>query len=115
MSRYKKISALKTIGIRLKRQRESQKLQIEDVVEMTGFTYKKIADVESGEETSLSYFIEICLALKIHPKEILDFNLGSKTRYQLSSNRKEKPRLTARLVNILKTAFLTPLVILEKS
>ena len=42
MSRYKKISALKTIGIRLKRQRESQKLQIEDVVEMTGFTYKKI-------------------------------------------------------------------------
>ncbi|MBC70824.1 MAG: hypothetical protein CMH47_00785 [Muricauda sp.] len=105
MSRYKKISALKTIGIRLKRQRESQKLQIEDVVEMTGFTYKKIADVESGEETSLSYFIEICLALKIHPKEILDFNLGSKTRYQLSSNRKEKPRLTARLSEYIENGF----------
>ncbi|MFT0714657.1 helix-turn-helix domain-containing protein [Flagellimonas lutimaris] len=105
MPRYKKISALKSIGKRLKKQRESQKLQIEDVVEMTGFTYKKISDVEAGEETSLSYFIEICLAIKIHPKEILDFNFGSKPRFELSSTRKEKPRLTPRLNEYIKIGF----------
>lgn len=105
MPRYKKISALKSIGKRLKKQRESQKLQIEDVVEMTGFTYKKISDVEAGEETSLSYFIEICLAIKIHPKEILDFNLGTKPRFELSSTRKEKPRLTPRLNEYIKIGF----------
>jgi len=105
MSRYKKTSALKAIGKRLKKQREKEKLQIEDVVEMTGFTYKKISDVESGEETSLSYFIEICLAINIQPKDILDFNVGFKPRFILSSTRKEKPRLTSRLIESINQGF----------
>ena len=105
MSRYKKTSALKTIGKRLKKQRDKEKLQIEDVVEMTGFTYKKISDVESGEETSLSYFIEICLAINIQPKDVLDFNVGSKSRFSLSSSRKEKTRLTSRLIEYINQGF----------
>ena len=105
MNRYKKVDALREIGKRLKKKREEEKLQIEDVVEMTGFTYKKIVDIEAGEETSLSYFLEICLAIKVHPKEVLNFKIDSKPRFMLSPSRKEKSRITYRLNEYLKNGY----------
>jgi DNA-binding Xre family transcriptional regulator len=97
MAKFKNEQLLKDIGKRVKAQRIKSELEIEDVSEMTGFTYNTIRSLEDGNELTLSYFVEICKAIKIHPKDILDLKIDTQTRHELSASRKEKSRLTARL------------------
>jgi transcriptional regulator with XRE-family HTH domain len=97
MPKYKNEQLLKEIGERVKDQRIKSELEIEDISEMTGFTSNTIRNLEDGNELTLSYFVEICKAIKIHPKEILDLKIDTQTRFKLSPSRKEKPRLTARV------------------
>jgi DNA-binding Xre family transcriptional regulator len=97
MPKYKNEQLLKEIGERVKDQRIKSELEIEDISEMTGFTSNTIRNLEDGNELTLSYFVEICKAIKIHPKDILDFKIDPQTRFKLSPSRKEKPRLTARI------------------
>jgi transcriptional regulator with XRE-family HTH domain len=97
MPKYKNEQLLKEIGERVKDQRIKSELEIEDISEMTGFTSNTIRNLEDGNELTLSYFVEICKAIKIHPKEILDLKIDTQTRFKLSPSRKEKPRLTARI------------------
>lgn len=97
MVKYKNEKLLKEIGQRVKNQRIQNEFEIEDISEMTGFSYNTIRSLENGKELTLSYFVEICKAINTHPKDILDFKLDLKTRFKLSPSRKEKSRLTARI------------------
>lgn len=97
MARYKNATTLKALGKKIKAQRIKAKMKIEDLAEMTGFTYNTISNIENGSETYLSYFIEVCFALGRHPKEIMDIDLDVKSRFQLSASRLEKSRLTDRI------------------
>lgn len=105
MARYKNSKILKLIGERIHNHRVKKELEIEDIAEMTGFSYNTISNIESGCETYLSYFIEVCLAIGIHPMEMLDLNIIIKPRYELSPSRKEKSRLTSRIRILIKTGY----------
>ncbi len=109
MARYKNDKLLKLIGERIRNQRISEELEIEDVAEMTGFTYNTIVNIENGSETYLSYLVEVCLAIGVHPKDIFDIKVKIRSRYELSPSRKEKSRLTSRIrVLISGGYFKTP-------
>lgn len=97
MANYRDRLLLKELGKRLKVQRLKKKLAIKDVSEKTGFTVDTIKNVESGKETTISYFTEICKALSIHPKDIFDFPINLKSRNEVSPARIEKTRLTNRI------------------
>lgn len=103
--RYKKEKVLKALGEKVQSERKEQDLEIEDIVEMTGFNYNTIRKLEAGSESTLSYFIEICLALKMHPKYMLDIPIEITSRYPLSPTRKEKTRLTLRISRYIENNF----------
>lgn len=105
MERFKHPEILAKIGKRIENQRTRKELEVEDVVEMTGFTANTIRQIEAGKETSLSYFVEICKALEVHPKDIFNFPINSKTRFKLSASRQEKSRLTFRIRKLIKNNF----------
>tara|TARA_R110002049_G_scaffold93815_4_gene231577 strand:+ start:801 stop:1289 length:489 start_codon:yes stop_codon:yes gene_type:complete len=107
MAKYKNEPLLKEIGKRIKAQRIKSELEIEDIAEMTGFSYNAIRSLEDGNELTLSYFVEICKAIKSHPKDILDFKIDTKTRFKLSPSRKEKSRLTSRIKLYLDDNYFT--------
>jgi transcriptional regulator with XRE-family HTH domain len=105
MVRYKNEIALKNIGKRLKAERLKAELEIEDLAAMTGFSYNTISNIENGLETYLSYFLEVCFALGIHPKEILDIGLDIKPRFSLPASRREKSRLTNRINALIEAGY----------
>lgn len=105
MARYTNENILKALGKKIKACRIQAELEIEDLAAMTGFTYNTISNIESGSETYLSYFIEICLAIGIHPKEILDIEIEIKSRNPLPSDRQEKSRLTKRIKACLDSGY----------
>ncbi|UNY98351.1 helix-turn-helix domain-containing protein [Zhouia spongiae] len=103
--RYKNEKILSIIGKRIRDQRKIKELEIEDVAEMTGFTYNTISNIENGSETYFSYFVEVCLAIDIHPKEMLDFDIQVKPRRKLSPQRREKSRLTYRIKGYIENGY----------
>ncbi|CAA9196012.1 hypothetical protein FLA105534_00905 [Flavobacterium bizetiae] len=105
MARYKNEIALKKIGEKLKNERLKAALEIEDLAAMTGFTYNTILNIETGLETYLSYFIDVCFSLGIHPKEIMDVTLDVKPRFSLPASRLEKSRLTNRINALIKSDY----------
>ena len=105
MARYKNDKILKIIGKRIYNHRIIEELEIEDVAEMTGFSYNTISNIENGSETYLSYFIEVCLAIGIHPKDMLDVKIKIQPRYELSASRKEKSRLTSRIKILISLGY----------
>jgi transcriptional regulator with XRE-family HTH domain len=97
---------LATIGKRIEEQRISQDLQPEDVAEMTGLTASTIRNIEKGNETYLSIFFAVCLAIEMHPKDMVDVKISLKPLFELSEPRKEKSRLTPRIDHLIETDFL---------
>lgn len=97
MANYRDESLLQELGRRLKNQRLRKKLEIKDISERTGFSADTIKNIERGNETTISYFIQICKALNIHPKDIFDFPIKLISRNEASPARIEKTRLTNRI------------------
>ncbi|MBK5214925.1 MAG: helix-turn-helix transcriptional regulator [Flavobacteriaceae bacterium] len=97
---------LATIGKRIEEHRISQDLQPEDVAEMTGLTAATIRNIENGKETYLSNFFAVCLAIDMHPKDMVDIKIILKPLFELSEPRKEKSRLTPRIDHLIETDFL---------
>lgn len=97
---------LATIGKRIEVQRISRDLQPEDVAEMTGLTAATIRNIENGKETYLSNFLAVCLAIKMHPTDMLDVEITLEPLFELSEPRKEKSRLTPRIDYLIETDFL---------
>ena len=96
---------LATIGKRIETQRISQDLQPEDVAEMTGLTAATIRNIENGKETYLSNFFAVCIAINLHPKDMVDIEIKLKPLFELSEPRKEKSRITPRIDSILETEY----------
>ena len=48
MARYKNDKVLKIIGKRIFNHRIKEEMEIEDVAEMTGFSYNTISNIENG-------------------------------------------------------------------
>lgn len=105
MARYKNETALKALGLRIKAYRIKAKLEILDLAIMTGFSYNTISDIENGSETSVSYFIEVCFALGIHPKEMMDIEFDVKSKNSLTPDRLEKSRLTQRIKALIQSGY----------
>ncbi|RUT70262.1 XRE family transcriptional regulator [Flavobacterium cupreum] len=105
MARYKNETALKTLGLRIKAYRIKAKLEILDLVVMTGFSYNTISDIENGSETTISYFIGVCFALGIHPKEMMDIEFDVKSKNPLTPDRLEKSRLTQRIRDLIQSGY----------
>ncbi|OXB07809.1 hypothetical protein B0A72_02785 [Flavobacterium pectinovorum] len=105
MARYKNETALKTLGLRIKAYRIKAQLEILDLAVMTGFSYNAISDIENGSETSISYFIEVCFALGIHPKEMMDIEFEVKSKNSLTPDRMEKSRLTQRIRALIQSGY----------
>ncbi|MCB0466514.1 MAG: helix-turn-helix transcriptional regulator [Aequorivita sp.] len=96
---------LATIGKRIETQRISQDLQPEDVAEMTGLTAATIRNIENGKETYLSNFFAVCIAINLHPKDMVDIEIKLKPLFELSEPRKEKSRITPRIDSIIETEY----------
>lgn len=92
-----KEALLEALGKRIQHQRINEGLEPEDVAEMTGLTAPTIRNIENGSETFLSNFIAVCLAINMHPRDVMDIELTIKPFNELSEPRKEKTRLTARI------------------
>ena len=75
---------LATIGKRIEAQRISQDLQPEDVAEMTGLTAATVRNIENGKETYLSNFFAVCLAINLHPKDMVNIEIELKPLFALS-------------------------------
>ncbi|WP_031457637.1 helix-turn-helix domain-containing protein [Flavobacterium chungangense] len=105
MVRYKNEIALKTLGKRIKAERLKLGLEIEDLAAMTGFSYNTISNIENGYETYVTYFIEVCFALGVHPKYIMDEEFNLKPRFPLPASRLEKSRLTNRIKALIDAGY----------
>lgn len=105
MTRYKNKGLLKKLGSRIKSEREKRRLEIKDVSYLTGFTDLTIKNIENGEETTISYFVEICKAMAIHPRDVFDLEISMQPRYILSPNRVEKTRLTSRIMHYIDKGY----------
>jgi len=105
MKDNRKETLLKEIGNRIQALRIQAGLEAEDVSEMTGLTAATIRNIESGQESHLSNFLAVCLALNLHPKEVLDIAIKIKPLYELSNTRKEKTRLTPRIDHFIENNY----------
>jgi transcriptional regulator with XRE-family HTH domain len=100
MARYHNKEVTKEIGKLVRTLRESKGWDIEDIAVMTGFTYNNIEAIENGRETNTSHLVEIAFAIGVQPSEIFKFPFEIKSRFELSAKRKEKKRLTSRVVKL---------------
>ncbi|MGJ7030939.1 helix-turn-helix domain-containing protein [Niabella hirudinis] len=105
MARYHNKEFTKKVGAKVKKEREHAKLEIEDISEMTGFHRNVIISIENGTNTDISHIAEIALALKIHPKELLNVDVVIKPRFKLSAVRHEKSRITTRILELCGGGF----------
>ncbi|MBT0812834.1 helix-turn-helix transcriptional regulator [Litoribacter ruber] len=73
---YKDQKFINQVGKKVAEIRKSKSISQEHLVELTGFTLSQIGRIERGEiNTSISHLSKIAYALKVHPKELLDFDL----------------------------------------
>ncbi|WP_143959143.1 helix-turn-helix domain-containing protein [Litoribacter populi] len=72
---YRDQKFIDQVGRKIAELRKSKSISQEDLVDLTGFTLSQIGRIERGEiNTSLSHLSKIAYALKVHPKELLDFD-----------------------------------------
>lgn len=101
MTKDKNITVLKAIGALIKNKRLEKKLKIADIRDFTDLTYNTISKIEKGGDIYLSNFLQICFALGLHPKAILDIEMDITPKNSLSPTRAEKSRLTSRITDLI--------------
>lgn len=100
MKRFKDSKTLEQLGQRIRAYRKHAGFSIENIAEMTGFAARTIRNAEAGEESSVSYIVEICKAIGLHPRDAFDFKIAIKPRFKLSEASRNKPQIT-RYINTL--------------
>ncbi|MEX0995984.1 MAG: hypothetical protein WDZ45_02915 [Flavobacteriaceae bacterium] len=105
MKENKKETLLKEIGNRIQELRIKAGLEAEDISEMTGLAAPTIRSIEAGNEMHLSSFLAVCMAIGMHPKDVLDIEMKIKPFYELSNTRKEKTRLTTRIDTFIENNY----------
>ena len=102
MTEYRNKKALKCIGEKIIEERQKQNFEISDIADKAGLSYNTVSKIENGQDALFSSFIEVCFALNLHPKEILNVKLNVQPKNELSPTRKEKSRLTTRIKNLIE-------------
>lgn len=97
--------ALLAIGEKIRTERIDLNLEIADISDQTGLHYNTIVKMESGHDALLSSFIEVCFALNLHPRTVLEVDLDVKPRFSLSASRREKSRLTSRIKDLFDKGY----------
>lgn len=105
MSKYHNKEFTKKVGLKIEKERKDAGLEIEDISEMTGFHRNVILSIENGSNTDISHLAEVAFALNLHPKVLFDVNVIIKPRFKLSAVRREKSRITARVLELYNTSF----------
>ncbi|RAV27720.1 hypothetical protein DN748_17005 [Sinomicrobium soli] len=72
---------------------------------MTGFSDNTVRNVEAGKDTTVSYLVEVCIAVGLHPKDLFDMELEMKPRFELSPERKNKKKLTLRIREYIREGY----------
>jgi transcriptional regulator with XRE-family HTH domain len=99
--KYYDEKSLKQIGSNIRELRKDHGYSLEDLAALTGFTVNTISSVENGGDTTVSYFIAICQALDVHPKQVLDIDLRLQSRFQLPPSRRNRSLLTNRIKKLV--------------
>ncbi|MGF7232615.1 MAG: helix-turn-helix domain-containing protein [Arachidicoccus sp.] len=105
MTQYHNLEFTKKVGVKIKTERESLSLEIEDVAGKTGFHRNVIISIENGSNTDISHIAAIAFALDLHPKVLFDVDVEIKSRFKLSVTRREKSRLTSRITDLYSNGF----------
>ncbi|TKB98636.1 helix-turn-helix domain-containing protein [Pedobacter cryophilus] len=71
---YRDQDFINKVGNKIIEIRKEKKLTQEYLVEQTGFELKQIGRIERGEtNTNISHIAKIAEALRVNPKDLLDF------------------------------------------
>ncbi len=106
MANYHNLEVTNLIGKHLTETRKRKKLQIEDVVALTGFNRNTIISIENGANTDVSHLMEYLFALETAPEDFFkEIKFDVKPRFPLSATRKEKSNATSRLEDLIKSGF----------
>lgn len=67
--------ALKDIGEKLKKERESRNWTVAKIQALSGLNPTTINRIEDGSNAKVATLLEYCFALELHPKELMDLEM----------------------------------------
>ena len=102
MGKYIDEQSTKQIGELLRQNRKAKGYSLDDIAAMTGFTINTISAIENGGDTTVSYIIAICRAIKTHPSQILNIELELTPLFDLPPGRKERAKTTYRVKELVE-------------
>ncbi|RXJ45681.1 hypothetical protein [Gelidibacter gilvus] len=95
------------LGLKLKFYRLGKYLSIEDIIFMTEISKSSIIKIEKGEAKNIDLYVEYAKSVQYPLETLIDFKIPLKPKKELSGERKEATRLTARIrENIVNSNFL---------
>ncbi|MFH7000568.1 helix-turn-helix domain-containing protein [Flavobacterium bizetiae] len=95
------------LGIKLKEIRLEKGFSIKDIIDMTSISKSSILKIEKGEAKNIDNYVEYAKAVEYPLENLVDFKIKLEPLNQLSIERKEATKLTAKIrKHIVNTAFL---------
>jgi transcriptional regulator with XRE-family HTH domain len=95
------------LGSKLKEIRLEKGFSINDIIEMTSISKSSILKIEKGEAKNIDNYVEYAKAVEYPLENLVDFKIKLEPLNQLSTERKEATKLTAKIrKHIVNTAFL---------
>jgi transcriptional regulator with XRE-family HTH domain len=95
------------LGVKLKEIRLEKGFSIKDIIEMTSISKSSILKIEKGEAKNIDNYVEYAKAVEYPLETLVDFKIKLESLNQLSTERKEATKLTAKIrKHIVNTAFL---------
>lgn len=84
MAKYRNVYDTMLVGKRISELRKEKGFTLEDIAEMTRFSYSSLHAIEKGRDTGTSYLIEIAKAIGVHPQELFNVKMVIRPRFKLS-------------------------------
>lgn len=106
MTKYRDNKFIKKVGARIREIREGNKLSLEDLASMTGFTIATLGEIERGKvNTDISHIAAIGQALGMPPMKLLDVDINLRPRFELPPNRENRVSTTLRVKELAETDY----------
>jgi len=95
------------LGLKLKEFRLEKGFSVKDIIDMTSISKSSILKIEKGEAKNIDNYVEYAKAVEYPLETLVDFKIKLEPLNQLSTERKETTKLTAKIrKHIVNTAFL---------
>lgn len=95
------------LGVKLKEIRLEKGFSINDIIEMTSISKSSILKIEKGEAKNIDNYVEYAKAIEYPLETLVDFKIKLEPLNQLSSERKEATKLTAKIrKHVVNSTFL---------